>query len=112
MREIGFRCPPPLLSPPPHTQPFPTHSHTFLSPLVFLPQNLPPFLVPHTHYTYLLLRPDHFTLPPPGVLCLEELEHAKARGAHIYAEYVGGAFTCDAHHMTEPHPDGKGGSRV
>ena len=43
-----------------------------------------------------------------GVLCLEELEHAKARGAHIYAEYVGGAFSCDAHHMTEPHPDGKG----
>ena len=43
-----------------------------------------------------------------GVLCLEELEHAKARGAHIYAEYVGGSFSCDAHHMTEPHPDGKG----
>ncbi|GAX79531.1 hypothetical protein CEUSTIGMA_g6972.t1 [Chlamydomonas eustigma] len=43
-----------------------------------------------------------------GVVVLEELEHAKARGATIYAEYVGGAFTCDAHHMTEPHPDGKG----
>lgn len=39
---------------------------------------------------------------------LEELEHAKARGARIYAEYVGGAFTCDAHHMTEPQPQGRG----
>lgn len=39
---------------------------------------------------------------------LEEYEHAKARGARIYAEYAGGAFTCDAHHMTEPQPQGKG----
>jgi len=45
---------------------------------------------------------------PSGVLVLEELEHAKARGARIYAEYVGGAFTCDAHHMTEPQPQGRG----
>ncbi|KAJ9514647.1 hypothetical protein QJQ45_028360 [Haematococcus lacustris] len=43
-----------------------------------------------------------------GALVLEEYEHAKARGAPILAEYAGGAFTCDAHHMTEPHPDGRG----
>ncbi|KAL5583432.1 hypothetical protein UlMin_015874, partial [Ulmus minor] len=40
-----------------------------------------------------------------GVLLLEELEHAKRRGANIYAEFLGGSFTCDAHHCTEPHPD-------
>ncbi|XP_071731963.1 3-oxoacyl-[acyl-carrier-protein] synthase II, chloroplastic-like [Rutidosis leptorrhynchoides] len=43
-----------------------------------------------------------------GVLLLEELEHAKARGAKIYAEFLGGSFTCDAYHMTKPHPDGTG----
>merc|ERR1740129_1216013 len=46
-----------------------------------------------------------------GVLCLESLEHAQRRGATIYAEYLGGAYTCDAHHMTEPHPKGDGVSR-
>jgi 3-oxoacyl-[acyl-carrier-protein] synthase II len=46
-----------------------------------------------------------------GVLCLESLDHAKKRGAEIYAEYIGGAFTSDAHHMTEPHPQGAGVSR-
>ena len=42
---------------------------------------------------------------------LEELEHARARGAPILAEYIGGSFTCDAHHMTEPLPDGTGVGR-
>ncbi|XP_010047453.2 3-oxoacyl-[acyl-carrier-protein] synthase II, chloroplastic [Eucalyptus grandis] len=43
-----------------------------------------------------------------GVLLLEELDHAKRRGANIYAEFLGGSFTSDAYHMTEPHPDGVG----
>lgn len=43
-----------------------------------------------------------------GVLVLEELEHALNRGANILAEFIGGAATCDAHHMTEPEPHGKG----
>ncbi|GAQ87715.1 3-ketoacyl-ACP synthase [Klebsormidium nitens] len=43
-----------------------------------------------------------------GVLILEELEHAKRRGAKIYCEFLGGSFTSDAHHMTDPHPEGAG----
>jgi 3-oxoacyl-[acyl-carrier-protein] synthase II len=47
-----------------------------------------------------------------GAIILEDLEHARARGAKIYCEMVGGGMTADAHHITAPHPEGFGARNV
>jgi 3-oxoacyl-[acyl-carrier-protein] synthase II len=47
-----------------------------------------------------------------AAMIVEELQHAKSRGATIYAELIGGGMSADAHHLTAPHPEGKGAINV
>ena len=51
---------------------------------------------------------DSFWVKVQVLLIVEEYEHAKARGAKIYAELVGTGMTADAYHLTAPHPEGLG----
>jgi len=87
----------------------------FLSFPVFFPLLFPPLfrsLPPPFSLSLFTPHRNNVNAPPPpegaGVLVLESLEHARARGATILCEFAGGALGCDAHHMTEPRPDGSG----